>query len=75
MDDLIHREALASQQFGDHLNGMLEVVSKTVNFIKARPHKARFFQRLCDELGADHNNLLQCKVAFPKARFSYVCTN
>ena len=37
---------------------MLEVVVKTVNFIKARPLKARLFQRLCDELGADHNNLL-----------------
>ena len=53
---LIHREALASQQLGDDLNGMLEVVVKTVNFVKARPLNARFFQRLCDELGADHNN-------------------
>ena len=46
---LIHREALASQQFRDHLNGLLEVVAKTVNFIKARPLKARLFQHLCDE--------------------------
>ena len=37
---------------------MLEVVVKTVNFIKARPLKARLFQRLCDELGAHYNNLL-----------------
>ena len=35
---LIHREALASQQLsGGDLNGVLEVVVKTVNFIKARP--------------------------------------
>ena len=61
---LIHREALASQQFRDHLSGLLEVIAKTVNFIKARPLKARLFQRLCDELGADRNNLLQRKVAF-----------
>ena len=61
---LIHREALASQQLRDYLSGVLEVVHKTVNFIKARPLKARLFQRLCDELGAYHNNLLQCKVAF-----------
>ena len=46
---LIHREALASQQFRDHSNGLLEVVAKTVNFIKARPLKARLFQHLCDE--------------------------
>ena len=61
---LIQGEALASQQLRDHLSGVLEVVAKTVNFIKARPLKARLFQRLCDELGAGHNSLLQCKVAF-----------
>ena len=37
---------------------MLEVVVKTVNFIKARPCKTRLLQGLCDELGADHNKLL-----------------
>ena len=37
---------------------MFEDVVTTVNFIKARPLKARLFQRLCDELGADYNNLL-----------------
>ena len=51
---LIHREALASQQLSGDLDGVPEVV-KIVNFIKAR-----LFQRLCDELGADHNNLLFC---------------
>ena len=55
---LIRREALASQQFNGDLNGVLEVVVKTVNLIKARPLKARLFQRLCDELGAHYNNLL-----------------
>ena len=55
---LIHREALASQQLGGDLNGVLEVVVKTVNFIKARPLKVPLFRRLCDELGAEHNNLL-----------------
>ena len=57
---LIHREALASQQLSGDLNGVFEVVVKTVNFIKARPLKARLFQSLCDELGEDHNNLLFC---------------
>ena len=66
---LVHREALASQQLRDHLSGVLEVVAKTVNFIKARLLKARVFQHLCDGLGADHNNLLQCKVAFQRQSF------
>ena len=30
---LIHREALASQQLSDDLNGVLGIVVKTVNFI------------------------------------------
>ena len=55
---LIQREALASQQLSGDLNGVLKAVVKTVNFIKAKLHKARLFQRLCDELGAEHNNLL-----------------
>ena len=50
---LIHREALASQQLRGDLNGALEVVVKTVDFIKAR-----LFQRVCDELGTDHYLLL-----------------
>ena len=55
---LIQREALASQQLSGDLNGVLKAVVKTVNFIKARPLKTRLFQRLCGELGAEHNNLL-----------------
>ena len=39
---LIHREALALQQLCDYLSGVLEVVAKTVNFIKARPLKIGF---------------------------------
>ena len=55
---LIQREALASKQLSGDLNGVLKTVVKTVNFIKAKPLKARLFRRLCDELGAEHNNLL-----------------
>ena len=54
---LIQCEALALQQLSSDLNGVLKVVVKTVNFIKARPLKAWLFQRLCNELGAEHNNL------------------
>ena len=55
---LIQREALALQQLSGDLNGVFKAVLKIVNFIKARPLKTRLFQRLCDELGAEHNNLL-----------------
>ena len=55
---LIQCEELASQQLSGDLNGVLKAVVKIVNFIKARPLKARLFQRLCNELGAEHNNLL-----------------
>ena len=37
---------------------MLETVVKIVNFIKTRHPKARLFQRLCDNLRAERNNLL-----------------
>ena len=39
---------------------MLEVVVKTVNCIKSRPLNARLFQRLSDELEANHNLLFYC---------------
>ena len=70
---LIHREALASQQLRDHLNGVFEVVVKTVNFIKARPLKARLFQLLCDEL--EIYCFIVMQGGFLKAKFFYVCTN
>ena len=73
---LIQSEALASQQLSGDLNGVVKAVVETVNFIKARPLKARLFQRLCDELG-EHNNLLfYCNASgFPKAKFFCVSTN
>ena len=55
MPNTIQCEVLA---FSGDLNGVLKAVVKIVNFIKARPLKAWFFQHLCDELGAEHSNLL-----------------
>ena len=54
----IYREALASQQFSSDLDEVLEIVVKTVNFIKTRLLKVELFRRLCDKLGAEHKNLL-----------------
>ena len=48
---IIHREALASKELS------VELVIKSVNYIKTRPVKARFFSMLCDEMGADHRTL------------------
>jgi len=55
---LIHREALASQNISCSLNCVLEIVIKVVNYVKTRPVKARFFQKLCEEMGAEHTTLL-----------------
>ena len=73
----IHREAFTSQQLSDCYHGVVKDVVKTVIFIKARPLKARLFQCLCDELGADYNNLLfYCNARWlPWAKFFYVCMN
>ena len=50
---------------------MLKAVVKTVNFIKARSLKARLFQRLCDELGAEYNNsLFYCNASWLSKGFS-----
>ena len=55
---LIQCEELALQQLSGDLNGVLKAVVKIVNFIKARSLKAWLFQHPCNELGAEHNNLL-----------------
>ena len=55
---LIHREALVSQQLTSDLNEVIGTDIKIVNFIEIRPLKARLFQRLCDKLAAEHNDLL-----------------
>ena len=55
---IIHREALASKELRVELNEVLQFVIESVNYIKTRPVKARFFSMLCDEMGADHITLL-----------------
>ena len=59
---LIHRDSsvatltTASRQLSGDLNGVLEVVVKTMNFIKARPLKAQLSNVFATNSGADHNN-------------------
>ncbi|KAL4099012.1 hypothetical protein QTP88_023513 [Uroleucon formosanum] len=55
---LIHRESLASQNMCPSLKTVLQTVIKVVNYIKTRPVKARFFKKICEEMGAEHTALL-----------------
>ena len=55
---VIHREALASKYLSPTLNQVLEYVVNVVNFIKTRPLKARFFKKLCEDMGSEHTSLL-----------------
>ena len=54
----IHREALVSKELSEDLHEVLNNIVKAVNFIKTRPMKARFFQQLCHDLGAEHDAML-----------------
>ncbi|XP_075454497.1 protein FAM200A-like [Ascaphus truei] len=55
---IIHREELASKYLSPPLNMVLERVVNVVNFIKTRPLKARFFKKLCEDMGAEYTSLL-----------------
>lgn len=55
---VIHREALASKKMSPELHSVLNDAVKAINFIKARPLNARLFRRLCDNMGAEHTDLL-----------------
>lgn len=55
---IIHREALAAQCLSKDISDVVETVVKVVNFVKTRPMKARFFAKLCEDMGADHSCLL-----------------
>ncbi len=57
---IIHRQALASKKLSPDLNKVMEIIFKTVNFINVRALNSRLFKVLCDEMGAQHNNLLLC---------------
>lgn len=51
---IIHREAFASKYMSPPLNIVLESVVNVVNNIKTRPLKARFFKKLCEDMGNIH---------------------
>ncbi|CAK1595799.1 unnamed protein product [Parnassius mnemosyne] len=55
---VIYREALAAKKITPELNFVMDIIIKVVNYIKTRPVKARFFHKLCEELGAEHTSLI-----------------
>jgi hypothetical protein len=51
---MIHRESLATKELCPELNEVLNVVIKSVNYIKTRPLKSRLFAQICEEM--EHNS-------------------
>lgn len=54
----IHRESLATKKMSTGLNSVLSEVIKIVNHVKANALNTRLFTALCDDMGADHTQLL-----------------
>jgi hypothetical protein len=55
---IIHKQVLASKNMSNDLNLVLDIVVKSVNFIKSSALNTRLFRILCDEMGSEHKNLL-----------------
>jgi len=55
---MIHRESLAAKNIGQSLSEVLSGCISIINFIKTRPLNSRIFAALCEEIGAEHLNLL-----------------
>jgi len=54
----LHRESLATKKMSTELNSVLSEVVKIVNHVKANALNSRLFAALCDDMGADHKQLL-----------------
>ena len=54
----LHRESLATKKLSSKLNNMLCEVLKIVNHIKGSPLNSRLFTLLCDDMQANHKQLL-----------------
>ena len=54
----LHREALVAKTLPADLASVLNTVVSIVNYIKTKPLKSCMFAILCEEVGADHTNLL-----------------
>jgi hypothetical protein len=54
----IHRESLATKKMTEELKKVLNESVKIVNFIKARSLNSRLFEKLCQSMDSDHQQLL-----------------
>lgn len=54
----LHREALATKEMESSLHGVLDVVVKIGNFVKASATNSRLFTALCEEVDDDYHTLL-----------------
>ena len=54
----MHRETLVEKTLPADLASTLNTEVSIVNFVKTKPLKSRMFAILCEEMGADHTNLL-----------------
>ncbi|XP_037699832.1 SCAN domain-containing protein 3 isoform X2 [Choloepus didactylus] len=54
----IHRESLAMKKISAELNSVLTDIVKIVNYVKANALNSRLFSLLCDNMEADHKQLL-----------------
>ena len=54
----MHRETLVVKTLPADLASTLNTVVSIINFVKTKPLKSRMFAILCEEMGADHTNLL-----------------
>jgi hypothetical protein len=55
---MIHRESLTTKVLCPELNEVLNVVIKSVQYIKNQPLKSRRFAQICEEIGAQYKSLL-----------------
>ncbi|XP_030705544.2 SCAN domain-containing protein 3 isoform X1 [Globicephala melas] len=54
----IHRESLAMKKISPELNSVLTDIVKIVNYVKSNTLNSRLFSLLCDNMEADHKQLL-----------------
>ena len=55
---MIHREALASRTMPEELKQTLDSAIKILNYIKASALNTRLFQKLCQDMESEHQNLV-----------------
>jgi hypothetical protein len=55
---MIHRQALAAKSMQAALKSVMDNAVSVINFIRSRALQSRLFERLCDDMGSVHHNLL-----------------